>query len=258
MRRKRYRRNADEGIRRSRRDDPVANLLARARAGQLKPENIYLAGYLGDPIAQQVFPPPYHMTPDPVFSDGSRAVEILNKAGIGQREAVLFVADCATRALNDFAVNGESEIHIEGLAEAAYQVVESARSWVNGSGLILPESVADDLQDFEGYRRVRRYSLSAYSQAIETAYYVGAGCQRQPANLLREVPLKMAGCYRQHFFDEENLEAGGPGHGANQNDVTDETRRAAWDAYREELAWADDHLARCLLSEVWPTIELEG
>lgn len=257
MRRKLYRRNADEGIRRSRRGgDPVANLIARIRAGQLAPENVSLASYLGDPIAQQVLPPPPDMTPEPVFSDGSFAVEILNKAAIGQREAVLFAADCATRSINEFAVESDS-LHIAGLPELAYRAIEAARAWVNGSTLTPPDVAGEELRESAEYRRVTRIYLSAYSQAIELAYYVSIGCRRQPHEHLKAVPLKMAGCYRQRFFDEENLEYGGPGHGANQNNVNEETRRAAWGTYNEELAWADGHLARCLLSEVWPTIEPE-
>lgn len=243
-----YRRNADAGVRSRGRgaarggvQAQAAWLTDRLRAGQLKPERVAMAAYLGHPVAKFLgISPPAHLRAEP-WDYGSFSLELLGNGPVSPKVATLFAADCATRCLARHGTShGESE-----LVEESLRVIEAARAWVLGRMRENPEVAGNHLWSLTDMRRVRM-RLRPDTGAFEAAYVTAVGCRKPPADVTKSVIRYTLSAERQAVF----------GAGRTQLDADEEGLDVARDAAESERQWQDAHFANALLAPEWPVVRI--
>jgi hypothetical protein len=257
MRRIRY--NSDADMRRLGRGDVEAlarNLAARMRSGDLKPERVAMAAYLGHPAAQAMdLPPPPRVenraaiTSGPLggFSEGSLAHAILDKGPISTKEATLFASDCAVRMLTRIYGSSSSPYYPPNREhfQLAVSVLEAARGWVLGEGAGDPVALAEEL-----WAVSRDAGLSTDGNVLNACEIVGQGSRAQPSEGLAAggggIVRQCARAIRQGFY----------GDGATWREVPNDAEERAREAVYAEKQWQDAHLAFGLLADEWPLLPL--
>jgi hypothetical protein len=219
-------------------EDVARWLGQRLRAGQIKPEKIAMAAYLGHPAAQLMgFPPPPSVRREP-WDYGSFSGELLANGPVSPKIATLFGADCAARALIAHGLDYDEQEAFD----ASRHAVNAARGWVTGTSTSDPEAIANAMHDLTS----NRYELRADRNAFQAAEVVAYGCRRQPASVAKQVINYSLSTFRQAVF----------GRGLNQNEVTKAVLDAGNAARDRERDWQDAHFANALLAEHWPSIPL--